>query len=394
MKFALKRANKALKNASATQKASSLELSPIDVRPNFGNLPTLVEFAMLAKNFYGADVKKSTVAMDIVLTLQWVDNRTRALVPPGLKELTLSQARAERLMWMPFVAVTNRDLEGSQVTSTGVTVDSQGVVQKIQRMLVVAKNSFDIRAFPFDMQTFKFRIASTTFMADELQLKEMEGEGISGVKEGIFTGQEYDFVSASQRVFEDQDGALVKSRGELNIEVKRNSDAYVKNLLVPELLLVAIAYTVFLFPQAAPFIMPRVATSMMSFMALMVLSLRTSAMLPTRGSSSWIDVFEESCMMMMFTTLCLNVLVEVLEHECKLNPVASAMQKELRVGLPIVEIIVICICFFRTDGTGLWWSEVSTKIAFFGVLVPYLGWCVKRIVTARQEKKEEQAAAK
>merc|ERR1719380_304722 len=119
---------------------------------------------------------------------------------------------------------------------------------------------------------------------------------MSGVRDGIFEGQEFDFVSSSTSVFEDKDGALVKSRGELVIKVKRRSDIYIKNLIVPELLL-AIAYTVFLFPRATPFIMPRVAMSVMSFMALMLPSLRTSAMLPTRASSSWIDIFSENCTM-------------------------------------------------------------------------------------------------
>merc|ERR1719443_872669 len=297
---------------------------------------------------------KSTVMMDMVLTLEWEDPRTTALVPSGRSNVTFSQERAEAVMWMPVVEFTNRDLDGSQITSTAVTASTQGVVQKVQRLLVVAKDSFDIRAFPFDTQSLRFRIASTTLMADELQLQTLDREGMSGVRDGIFEGQEFDFVSSSTSVFEDKDGALVKSRGELVIKVKRRSDIYIKNLIVPELLLVAIAYTVFLFPRATPFIMPRVAMSVMSFMALMLLSLRTSAMLPTRASSSWIDVFNDNCMTIMFTNLCLNVAVEIVEHEFELHSVGSKMQKELQIGHPIVVSVVVCICFFRTDGTGLW----------------------------------------
>merc|ERR1719375_1350455 len=99
-------------------------------------------------------------------------------------------------------------------------------------------------------------------------------------------------------------------------------------------------------------------------------------MLPVRGSASWIDVFEESCIIMIFTNLCLNIVLEVIEHELRLNDVAMKMQFELRCAYPAVVIVVFLICFFRTDGTQLWWLNLLTKLWFFGILVPYIGWCV------------------
>lgn len=365
--------------------------SHVDVRPNMGLGQTIVGFGMLAKQFYGVDFKESTAMVDLVLTLQWLDNRTSALVPPGRNEVTLSQARAAALIWMPHVEVTNRDLEGTQITSTGVTLQRSGVVEKVQRLLAKVKNSFDISAFPFDSQSLRFRIASTTFMADELKLTPLTEEGVNGVKDGIFDGQEFEFISTRTHAFEEKDGILEKSRGELVIEVRRVSEPYVKNLLVQCLLLVAIAYTVFLFPLAERFVMPRVATSVITFMSLMVLSYKTSRMLPVRGSTSWLDVFEENCQILMFTTLCLNIIVEVIEHESR--PVgadagswdmAKRMQFELRCGLPVVEVIVMCICFFRTDGTGLWWLGVWTKVVWFGCLIPYLAYSLKRLWDKRQ----------
>lgn len=366
-----------------------MTLKQTDVRPSSEGEPTVVNFGLFVKQFYGVDFKLGTVTADIVLTLRWIDNRTASLVPKGLSDITFSQDRAAALMWMPDVAVTNSDIEGTQVTSTGVTVSSDGAVQKVQRLLTIVKNTFDIRAFPFDAQSLKFRVASTTLMASDLQLAALSDEGLSGVKSGTFVGKEFDFVSSNAHVFDDKDGLLEKSRGELVIMVQRCSEPYVKNLLVPSLILVAIAYTVFLFPLKHPFIMPRVTTSLVSFMALMVLSLRTSDMMPIRGDTSWMDVFEESCQILMIITLCMNILTEVIEHELKQHQTAKRMQLELRCALPLVKVVVFCIIFTRTDGTGLWWLSVITKALIFIILLPYLCWCGKRVMDCQAADKAE-----
>lgn len=377
------------KNASAPL-AGHAAATPLDVRPSAKGEPTIVKFAMFMKQFYGVDFKRGTVTADMVLSLRWEDNRTAALVPEGQNQLTLSQERASGLLWMPHVGITNRDIGGVRVISTAVTVSKSGVVEKVQRILTVVKNTFDVRAFPFDIQNLRFRIASTTLMADQLKMKVMADKGSSGVKDGIFAGQEFSYVSSSTRVFEEKDGDLVKSRGEFVIEVHRNIEPYMKTVLVPSLILVAVAYTVFLFPPTSPFIMPRVATSVISFMSLMVLSVRTSALLPSTGSGSWIDTFFNCCMMMMFSSMCLNIFVEFLEHELSHPEIANRVQKELRVGLPTVEILILCICFLWSDYTRLTWLDVCTYALWWGVVVPYLGLCVKRVVGARRTKAEAE----
>lgn len=375
---------------SSSRLAPAPQVADRDVRPSAGGRPTIVGFGMYVKQFFNADCKDGAVMIDLVLSLKWWDNRTTTLVPHGQGEVTLRQDRAAALMWMPNVFITNSDLNSTQVTSTAVTVFSSGSVFKVQRLLTAVKHSCDIRAFPFDEQLFAFRVASTTLMADELQLLPLAEEGLSGAKEGIFAGQEFEFVNTTTRSFLETDGNLRKSRGELVIQVRRVSEPYIKTLLVPSLILVTLGYCVFLMPLAPPFVMPRVSTSIISFLALLFLSLKTSNLLPVRGSESWIDVFEESCTMMIFTSLSLNIFVEVIEHEFKLGAVAKMMQMEIRCGLPVVEIVVVCICFFRTDGTTLWWLNLFTKLWFFGILIPYVVWSVTRIVVALRGRAAEE----
>lgn len=385
-------------DANANDNAKSEGPPPgmqLDLRPIPPNgKATIVKFGMLFKEYYGVDFKHGTVTADLVMTLKWLDDRVATLLSDGQDELTVSQERAPKLMWMPDIGLTNRNLEGVEVISTGVTVFRSGEVMKVQRLLVVVKEHFDIHAFPFDTQFLRFRIASTTLMSDELELAVLPDKGINGIKDGIFDGHDFRFVNTSTRVFKEQDGNLKKSRGELVIEVKRDSTPYIRTLLVPELILVAIAYTVFLFPLAQPFIMPRVATSMITFMSLMVLTLRTSTMLPIRDSNAWIDIFEENAQIMMFLNLSINIFLEAVAHELGQPATAAKMQCELRFGIPAISLTVITICFFRTDGTGLWWLSMSTKAIVLGVAIPYICWCVKKIINGRRAAAEAAAEQK
>merc|ERR1719171_2649800 len=126
-------------------------------------------------------------------------------------------------------------------------------------------------------------------MLDEVVLKPLTDPDATGIKDGIFEGKDLDFVSTKTVAFDDEQGLLRKSRGELNIV------AYSQTMITPKLVLMVLSWTVFFFPVQPGFIMPRVATSMISFLALMTLSLKTDSMLPARSGATWIDLFEETC---------------------------------------------------------------------------------------------------
>lgn len=358
-------------------------VAPTKIRPNLGGQADVVQFAILTKDFFGVDFKRGTFTVDLVLSLKWNDNRTAVLVPAGQQAVTISQQQASAQMWMPDIAITNRQQGGIEVISTAIKVSSGGEVQKVQRVLAAVKNSYDSRAFPFDNQDMRVRVASTVLMADDLTLSPMADPGLSGVKDGIFEGKEYKLIGTESRSFVQQDGFLKKSRGELIIKVSRRSEAYFRSLIVPELVLMVICYTTFHFPILLPFIMPRVATAMIAFLSLMMLSLRTGSMLPATGTLTWVDVFEEACQMCMFFMLLYNIMVEVVAFELERMALARRFQLELQIGIPVMIVITVLVCFLRTDGEWLMGIAIFNRVLVFIAAVGYFGWCGWRLHQAK-----------
>jgi len=314
------------------------------------------------------------------LTLRWTDPRTRKLVPDESKSVALPTDSAKRLMWLPDVTITNRDFGGLEVLSTSVTVKSDGSVTQTDRMLVVLKNYFDVSAFPFDTQSLHVRLGSSTLMLEDLKLEAMHGPELTGVAHDLFTeNSDFRLGSVSVRTFEEHDGSLRKSRGELNVVVTRDSYPLIERVMIPELLLLAINYAAFFFPLLKQFIMPRFSACLLSFLMLITLSQRTGHMLPEdRSGFVWIEIFEECVESLMFLTVCLHILVEVIYHQWACVELASQMTHELKV-LVLVQAAVVFggVCSNRS-GHDLSHMAITVRVLLFGSTAMYVAWGLKR----------------
>lgn len=380
-------------------------------RPHAGGPADVVYFGILCKTFYGADVKTGTFSADLVVTTRWTDSRTSSLVRDGLKSVALPTKKAAGKMWLPDTAITNRAKGGTDIISSQIFVSKSGEVTKVERVLANVKNKFDLSAFPYDEQVMKVRLASTAMMLDEVVLKPLTDPDATGIKDGIFEGKDLDFVSTKTVAFDDEQGLLRKSRGELNIVVQRNIVPYSQTMITPKLVLMVLSWTVFFFPVQPGFIMPRVATSMISFLALMTLSLKTDSMLPARSGATWIDLFEETCRTLVFFTLILNIFIEFVIHDLDARPVAEELkqpklgvrlQNELKIGLPVLALLAMLVLFLRANADSLWWQALlirSVFVVFFVVFFVSAGLREMRILrifnpnVAKTPRPEEEAAS-
>merc|ERR1719387_2129112 len=234
------------------------------------------------------------------------------------------------------------------------------------------------------------RIASTSLLSNELKLLGIQGDDeVVGVSDGVFDGKDVSLDSFEQRSYEEVSGALHKSRGELDMKLVRDSEALFHTLLLPELVLLMISWTVFTFPLLPPFIMPRVATAMIAYMALTTLMFRTSSMLPSRGGSAWIDIFEGCSQILMFWIVCLNIFVEALHNEFGQAELARQINWEVRLFFPFALIVVYSIVFlFISSPDSLYTLEVFTQLVLFLGIFGYSGFCVFRFVKARKAKED------
>lgn len=345
------------------------ETDSVGTRPGAGGPPDLIDFGIAVKAVQIAS--EGSFNADIVIFMQWNDMRAAKLLPEGIEELTLSPQAAAKNLWLPDIRITNRQIRGIEVISSAITVARDGGVSKVERVNAKLINHFDLTSFPFDRQTLSVRIASGTLMANDLELRPMEDPELVGVNPSAFANTDFKMVSSSTRVYREADGFLVKSRGELRINVKRLPGSYVRKKLLPQMLLVAISWTVFYFPLLPPFAMPRVATSLIAFLALM--ALKSAA-----HGGGWTDLVWETCVILLFLTIMLNIFVEIVNHTLNQASIARRMDNELKIVLPLLAIANFVILFNFTTKSHIFWVGWCTMMISLAGPVAYIAYCFWR----------------
>lgn len=358
----------------------------VNSRPNEGGSPDVVEFDIFIKHLIGIDFKHEDFTVDAIVMMSWKDERAAKLVPPGLKWVEFPQKDVESKLWLPRLDITNEDFDGISVISTQIKVHEDGTVEKVQRLIARLLNLYDPRLFPFDSQDLRLELASTRYMDDALILRPVKTP--AEVLPERFDNCGFVFVSSSITAASDGDphSKVKKSRGVLSIRVRRQSETYWSVVLVPEMMLVAFSYTVFLLPQVSSFAMPRVATTMITFMSLMALTLKTSTLLPVRGGPTWIDCFEEACTALVWGSSWFNILFMVGIYDLGLEELSASLEKEIIVIFPTIALIsggllLLAIFYFHF----FIWLE---RVFLIGSLGCHFFSSVYRVYRGHQEKKK------
>jgi len=363
-------------------------------RPNAANkVPDVIHFGLFAKTFYGVNVKNNNFAIDVVMTLKWEDKRVAKLIPDGLESMTLSKLDSEKFMWLPGIVITNRDIKKFDLISTAVFINRKGEVSKVERATAVVKNRYMLEQFPFDRQELVTKIASHKYMNNEVALKP-DKEG-NGAKDGLLEGECYSLVDLKASAYEDESGALKKSRGVLTITVDRTIDKYLESHLIPGALVTMISWAVFWFPFVAPFITPRLAMSVLALLTFTNLTMKSSASLPAGAPPNWNDTINQTIMTLMFTTVVLSILSEVCMHQLKVEELAKKVNNELKGIMPCMSIIALSIILSAAGHDG--WMTLSTTSTIVSIflgasLLGYVSYTGSRIVSALAMKRAQELA--
>lgn len=313
----------------------------IDERPTAGGKADKIEFGFTFRQLYSMDLKDGTYTADIVLNFRWTDPRTAGLVTSG-NHITLSEQDAKQKMWMPEMGVTNRDVRGIEVLSTAVTVSTGGKVLKVQRVLAVLKNKFVFGYYPFDDQTLLVVVSSSKYMLEDVVLEAIDDEKDSAcslVKDGAFEGKGVTLESFEAKAFEEISGALKKSRGKLEVVVRRESKKFYDSVLWPCTFLVSCSYMVFWLPLLTPFVMPRIATAMISYLAMYSMMQKYDAMIGPGAGASYGDAFLQGFGALMFSTIIINVALEATSHQLKEVEFATSLNAEMKLVYPALFLL-------------------------------------------------------
>eukprot|EP00929_Paragymnodinium_shiwhaense_P121089 TRINITY_DN93206_c0_g1_i1.p1 TRINITY_DN93206_c0_g1~~TRINITY_DN93206_c0_g1_i1.p1 ORF type:complete len:442 (-),score=61.05 TRINITY_DN93206_c0_g1_i1:275-1600(-) len=358
----------------------------ITFRPNAGAEADAVEIGVVMRALYSVDMKDGTFTADLIVARRWKDPRNAHFVKKGHKRITLSSKAAKESIWVPDVGITNHAPDGEDTVSSVVMIEPSGLTTKVERVLAVLTNTFDSSAFPFDNQTLLVTVGSTTYGADDLTLVPVADKTWTFVPPEVFRATDYHLNDYELLVIDDVDGFLTKSRGLLRMSVSRDPTGFISGTLVPEILILAVSYSVFWFPLTAPFAMPRVATALIAFLSLLTMALKTNAMLNRNAGLTWIDLFESTAQGLMFFTVCLNILTLASFHSFEAHHVAQVINAELMCGFPLLVLVVFGVCAWKRDGTMLDLMTLVNQLIMFVAGAIYIAWCLVRLWRETQQK--------
>lgn len=376
-------------NAGLKRGAFSLKSpSEVMVRPNAGNGVDRVKFGIRAMNFYGADLKHHTFTIDMVMSIHWNDTRAVKLIPNGLEKLSMSHDQAEKLMWMPGIVVSNRDIEKYEIVSSSVTIHRSGEINRVERANTRVMKRFDLKYYPFDTQHLNINLASSKYMLDEVLL--VPDEEASGVYEDIWGLYKLDDWQV--RAHKTFDGELTKSRGVMDIKVERTLSKYSQDHLLPAAIVLMISWAVFYFPFANPFIMARLALSILALLTFTNLIVKSTKELPGSAPFNFNDLFNQQIQSLMFVTIVLNVASEIAFHTFMEEELARGLNHEAKVLMPFMSILNIVLIL---GGGHYHWmplerSTYLVKVVLVVLLFVYVGYAVYKHVIRKRKQKQNQ----
>jgi len=325
-------------------------------------------------------LKAFTFNLDMVMSIRWEDPRVVALIPVGLDKVSMGWEQAVKLVWMPGIVVTNRDIEKYEIISASVTIFRSGEVHRVERANSRIMKKFMLEDYPFDTQDLDVNIASSKYMLDEVVLVPDKTEFASGVEENIWGL--YDLKGWKTNAIESYDGDLKKSRGVLNIKVMRTLDKYSQDHLIPSSIVLVISWAVFYFPFANPFITARLALSILSLLTFTNLIVKSTKELPGAAPFNWNDLLNQQIQTLMFVTIIVNISSEVMMHQFQFENIARRMNHEAKVLLPGMGIVNIILIL--TSAQSPHWLSIGqciqvTKWLLIAFLCLYVGHVLRSV---------------
>lgn len=355
------------------------------MRPSYGQQkPDVVNVRMLQLSFYGLDTKKQIFTSTLVLEAQWDDPRVTQLLG-GEDSLAMDRHEAEETIWLPNLAITNRDVNGVEDVSYSVLIQN-GTVTQVQRMIATMKCNFVARDYPFDTQTLEVVIASESYLARDVILEKLQ-DFDEAEQARAYDHGELQFVGVSAEVFDDIDGPLHKSRYRLETVAKRNPIDAISIYVEPLVILMIIAWLVFCLPLQPPFVMPRVAISMLAILSMISHRGQAASVLASMEGNTWLGMLMECALGMCFVTGLLNVMVEVYNFGMKME--CEEVNREMKYILAVWNLLLFVIFYYHAGRQQLDELILLTRcLMAVGCFVAMLLFLVRYMQMAHANKDE------
>jgi hypothetical protein len=279
-------------------------------RPDPEGVPTKVYIGLYLLDLISIDDVNQSFTADIFAMVRWNDPRLAIKDPsesPILRNFDLEE------IWHPMTYIINQRRISRQLDDI-FRVDPAGNVQYIQRFLGDFSSPLDFKDFPFDKQRLALQVVSFRYGPEEVEfVLDQKRTGRRGQLSlvGWFIGQGQSEVTTEYLQVQDRHLARV----DFVLDVKRQRPFYIIKALIPLILIIFMAWSVFFIDPSV--IGPQIGIPTSSVFALILFNHRMSSLLPRVSYLTRIDRFILFSIILVFITLGESVITATLAQKEK-----------------------------------------------------------------------------
>ncbi|XP_004405542.1 PREDICTED: neuronal acetylcholine receptor subunit alpha-7 [Odobenus rosmarus divergens] len=286
--------------------------------------PLTVYFSLSLLQIMDVDEKNQVLTTNIWLQMSWTDHYLQWNVSeyPGVKTVRFPDG----LIWKPDILLYNSADERFDATfHTNVLVNSSGHCQYLPPGIFKSSCYIDVRWFPFDVQQCKLKFGSWSYGGWSLDLQMQEAD-ISG----YIPNGEWDLVGIPGKRSEKFYECCKEPYPDVTftVTIRRRTLYYGLNLLIPCVLISALALLVFLLPADSG---EKISLGITVLLSLTVFMLLVAEIMPaTSDSVPLIAQYFASTMIIVGLSVVVTVIVLQYHHH---DPDGGKMPKWTRVIL-------------------------------------------------------------
>jgi hypothetical protein len=318
-------------------------LPPTPPRPDAEAGPTKVSYAVWIGDITQIDSVAQTFSANLVLVLRWRDPHL-AHDGPGTKQFSLDS------IWHPRIVIANEAGEVEHSLPEIADVAPNGTAIYRQRLIGSFAQSLNLRAFPFDRDTFRVQIVALGYRPEDIEFAPDAMALAAGMREGVglaekLTMQDWRVISTGARV----QPYRLAPRMELaafsfEFTAARNVQHFAIKVIIPLILIVMMSWAVFwIEPNDANTQMAVAVTAMLTLIAY---RFAVDSDVPKLPYLTKLDAFLLMSSLLVFFSL-IEVLVTTKFSNRNRLALAHAIDRRCRWIFPLVFAITSAVILFR-----------------------------------------------
>lgn len=280
-------------------------------RPGPPDQPTQVAIAFYLNNIVAINDAEQSIVLDAYIVYQWRDAH---LADPARGEFAVPCPLPRDRMWIPRIQTDNL-LELKKLYEDVTTIDGNGLITAIIRVLAKVSGTFDLREFPLDSHVVT--LALWPMLSNESELLFTPLKSLTGQAE-TFSVSGWDVGEGEVRILSQRReylGGGQFSRFEYQFRMQRQLGFFIYKVFLPLALIILMAWTVFFLPS--PETRSQISIGVTSMLTLIAYQLAVANTLPRISYLTRADQFIFGSWILVFLALAKSIFTSCMVHQNK-----------------------------------------------------------------------------